>query len=223
MPLIRLLDLVVLVALLAICLRLVPSAFRIVQLYVGVRDRRLTDGSSFAPPAPPAVASAAERLVQLGFERIGERTLVLPGEKRRFEWNLVDRATTTYVALVPTTASVGGVLMACYSAFADGSFVQTTWPKGATIQRPDLVTTAVTGSLEDALAMHISIVAKFSRLHGQPLPNGSMADLLARDATYRTRHGGATLRGRVYRFVGLTALVVAATVFVIVRVAILDR
>jgi hypothetical protein len=222
-PVIRLLDLVVLVALLAICLRLVPGAFRIVQLYVGVRGRRLSDGSSLAPLAPPAVAAMAERLGQLGFNRIGERTLVLPGDERRFEWDLVDRATTTYVALVPTTPSLGGVLMACYSAFSDGAFVQTSWPRGVSIHRPDLISTAVTGSPEDALAMHISIVAKFARLHGQPLPNRSMADLLARDATYRTRHGGATLRGRVYRFVGFTALVVAATAFVVVRVVFLDR
>jgi hypothetical protein len=223
MPVIRLLDLVVLVALLAICVRLVPSAIRMLQIYGGVRNRRLADGSAMAPPAPPAVALMAERLGRLGFQRIGERTLVLPGEGRRFEWNLVDRATTTYVALVPTTPLLGGVLLACYSAFGDGAFVQTTWPRGATINRPDLLASAVATSPEDTVAMHLRTVAEFSRLHGQPLPNRSMADLLARDATYRTRHGGATLRGRVFGFVGLTALVVLATAFVIVRVAVLDR
>ena len=152
MPIIRLLDLVVLVALLAICLRLVPSAFRMVQLYVGVRDRRLSDGSASAPLAPPAVVAMVERLGQLGFKRIGERTLVLPGDERRFEWDLVDRATTTYVALVPTTPVLGSVLLACYSAFADGAFVQTNWPRGATINRPDLISTAAATSPEDAVA-----------------------------------------------------------------------
>jgi hypothetical protein len=223
MPLVRLFDLVVLVVLLLGCIRLVPSAFRIIQIYRGVSDRRLADGSAMAPPAPPAVALMAERLGRLGFERIGERTLVLPGEKRRFEWNLVDRDTTTYVAIVPTTPSLGGVLLACYSAFGDGAFVQTTWPRGATINRPDLLASTVATSPEDTLAMHVRNVAEFSRLHGQPLANRSMADLLARDATYRTRHGGVTLRGRAYGFVGLTALVMLATAFVIVRVVILDR
>ena len=42
-----------------------------------------------------------------------------------------------------------------------------------------------------------------------------MADLLQRDATYRERHGGATLRRRVYGWVTATAIVVLATASVL--------
>jgi hypothetical protein len=222
MPL-RLLDLVVLATLVVLCVRLVPAAFRILQLYRGIGVRRLADGSTIAPPPTLAVALLAERLGRLGFERIGERTLVLPDGKRRFEWDLVDRATTTYAAIVPAAGATGGALLACYSAFADGGFVATTFPRGATVERRDFLATSVSTSPEEAVAAHARRIDGFSRAHGQPLANRSMADLLARDATYRMRHGGATLRRRVYGTVGFTALVVVAMIIVLARVVFFDR
>jgi hypothetical protein len=53
---------------------------------------------------------------------------VLPGEGRRFEWNLVDEPTTTYVSLVPV-AGKHRLITACYSAFADGAFLETVLPE----------------------------------------------------------------------------------------------
>ena len=220
---IRLFDLVVLVALVAICLRIVPRAIMMIRLYAGIRDRRLTDGSAIAPDAPPAVAALAHRLGGLGFQRIGERTLVLPNGQRRFEWDLVGPGATMYVGLVPGITMAGGALMVCYSAFADGAFVSTSFPRGATVHRPDLLSTPVSTTPEDAVATHVRTVMDFATQHGRALTNDTMADLLTRDATYRTRHGGATLRRRVYGFTGLTTLVVMAAAFELVRVLVIDR
>ena len=50
-----------------------------------------------------------------------------------------------------------------------------------------------------------------------------MADLLVRDDTYRRRHGGITLRTRVYRFMAITAVVVLVTGAQLVRVVALDH
>ena len=49
-----------------------------------------------------------------------------------------------------------------------------------------------------------------------------MADLLARDDTYRRRHGGATICTRVFVYVGVTALVVVAAAIELLRVLVLD-
>src|SRR5690242_13315372 len=117
----RTLDIIILAALLLVAVRLVPSAWNVIRIYTGVRTRRLQDASSFAPPAPPAVATMAQRLAALGFNRIGERSAVLPGEQRRFEWNAADGPTTTYVALVPSANMPNGVYAVFYSAFADGA------------------------------------------------------------------------------------------------------
>jgi hypothetical protein len=210
----RALDLVILVVLLAVAVTLVPRAVAVWRVYGGIRGRRLADGSSLAPPAPAAVAALATRLAPLGFRRIGERTLVLPGAGRRFEWNLVDAATTTYVALVPFGPAAR---LVCYSAFADGAFVQTAFPVGTRIHRDDLVAEAVAEDPETAVATHRRLVAAAGAAHGAPLENRTMGDLLARDDTYRRRHGGATMRRRVWLFIAFTALVVVAAAGALVR------
>jgi hypothetical protein len=211
---VRLLDLVVLVAFVAILVLLLPRTWAMWRIYAGIRHRRLQDGSSFAPPAPPEVAALATRLGSVGFERIGERTLVLPDGVRRFEWDLVDMTSTTYVAVVPFRASGR---MVCYSAFADGAFVETAYPIGTQVRRPDLVADVVTSSPEDAVVAHRRLLSEASSAHGPALSNRSMQDLLLRDATYRERHGGATMRRRMYVTVMMSGLVVLATASVLVR------
>ncbi len=210
----RVLDLVVLVMLVAMLLVLVPRAWWMWRVYAGIRHRRLQDGSSFAPPPSAAVAALAARLRPLGFERIGERTLVLPDGVRRFEWDLVDRDSTTYVAMGPVGP---GARMTCYSAFADGAFVETTYPVGTALRRPDLLASVVRTSPEDAVTTHRQLLAECSATHGRPLQNRTMADLLERDATYRARYGGATMRRRVYGWVAATAIGVLLTASVLGR------
>jgi hypothetical protein len=215
----RLLDLVVLVGLAAFLVLLVPRTWSMWRIYAGIRHRRLQDGSAFAPPAPPAVAALAERLGSAGFRRIGERTLVLPDGTRRFEWDLVDSSSTTYVAIVPFRA---GGRMVCYSAFADGAFVETAYPMGTPVRRPDLVAEVVKSSPEDAVATHRRLLSEASSTHGPALSNRSMEDLLERDATYRDRHGGATLRRRMYLTIAITCVAILATTAALVRLVVTD-
>jgi hypothetical protein len=213
----RLFDLGLLVFLTVLLWQLLPRAWRVTQIYSGIRSRRLEDGSAIAPPPPPGVARMGEQLKEIGFRRVGERTLVLPGVGRRFEWNLVDEPTTTYVALVPVATSPLGARLSCYSAFADGAFVATSYPDGTTVQRDDLLAGAAGRTPVECVQEHRRRVATFAAPHGAPLRNETMADLLARDATYRERHGGATLRRRVWLFDGFAAAAVVATALTLVR------
>lgn len=223
MSALRLVDLVILGILLLVAIRLVPSAWYMLRVYLRIRARRLEDGSSFAPPAPQAVAAVAEQLQPLGFARIGERSLVLPGNQRRFEWNMVDELTTTYVSIVPVRTVRGGALVGFYSAFADGGFVVTSYPLTETVRRADFDSAPGAATVEETVSLHRQRAADFSRTHGQPLPNRSMAELLVRDDTYRRRHGGLTLRNRVYQFVAVTAVVVVAAGAELLRVIVLDH
>jgi hypothetical protein len=213
----RLFDLVVLVFLLVLLWQLLPRALTVTRIYGGIRSRRLEDGSAIAPPPPPGVARMGEQLTQAGFHRIGERTLVLPDVGRRFEWNLADERTTTYVSIVPIANTPLGARLSCYSAFADGAFVATSFPDGTAIERPDLLTGPAGRSPAECVEEHRRRVDAFARVHGAPLRNESMSDLLARDATYRERHGGATLRRRVWMFDGFVALAFAAAVITTLR------
>jgi hypothetical protein len=220
---VRIVDLGILIFLLVLAVRLVPTAIDVARIYGGIGRRRLEDATSFAPPPPPPVSVVIDELAPLGLERIGVRSVVLPNDQRRFEWNLVDAASTTYVALVPTRAMSGGVFIVCYSAFPDGAFLSTSYPQGKTVRRPDLDTVRAGRTPVECVRAHYDRLASFRLMHGAPLPNRSMADLLVRDDTYRRRHGGATMRTRVYGFVAVTAAVVLAASFELLRVVALDR
>lgn len=223
MSAIRLIDLTILTALMFLSLLVIPTAWSMLRLYLGIRWRRLEDASAFAPPAPPDLGAVIDKLTALGFRRIGERSTVLPGDRRRFEWNLVDQPTTTYVALVPAPSLPGGVLMACYSAFADEAFLSTFFPVGAAVNRPDLDSLAEGRTPAETVSAHYERLAMFSVKHGLPLPNRTMADLLARDDTYRRLHGGATLRTRVFRVIAVAAVLVLATAAELLRIVVIDR
>jgi hypothetical protein len=223
MSTVRLLDLVILGVLLLVSFRLVPSAWKIWQIYSGIKGRRLEDASSFAPPPPPSVQAVAILLQPFGFTRIGERSTVLPGNERRYEWNFVDEATTTYVSVVPIRTAELAALVAFYSCYADGSFVVTTYPRTETVKRANFDAAPGGATIEQTIALHKQRAREWSQAHGAPLQNQTMADLLVRDDTYRRLHGGATLRTRVYKNLAITAVVVIATAAELLRVVVIDR
>jgi hypothetical protein len=173
-------------------LRFTPPAMRAWRIYSGVRTRRLADAGpmEIAPPAP--VAAILDQLRLVGFSRIGERSLVLPTGITAFEWLWADESGETYVAVVPSR--VMGAFMACYTAFGDWSWLQTTFPKGEVIDRPSYTGRVINTSPADAVAAHRSEIERLRPRHGSPRPVRSMADSLRMDAEYRTRHGGVTLR-----------------------------
>ncbi len=222
MPLLSTLDLVLLLSLLIVAVSLVPASQLILQIYLGIRRRRLVDATDWAAPPPPAVADLVARLEQSGFSAIGVRAALLSGRRRRFEWALIGRPTTTYISLVPTDTLKGGVLMACHSVFSDGAVVATFFPTGVEICRDGLVAASTDQSPEAAIALHRVTVASLSARHGTPLENRSMGDLLQRDATYRQRHGGATLRHRAYAYVAMASVLAMACGVVIARLVVLD-
>jgi len=194
----RTLELAGLALAILLLLWFVPPAMRAWRVFAGTRTRRLVDAGPLGVPPPAPVAAVLEQLHGLGFHRIGERTLVLPDGRRAFEWLWADDTGYTYVASVPSRL-LSGALVACYTAFADWSWLQTNFPRGETIDRPDYVARAVTTSIGDAVAAHRAEAGRLIPIHGAPRPVRSMADSLQHDAEYRTRHGGVTLSRLTFR------------------------
>jgi hypothetical protein len=175
-----------------------PPATRSWRIFAGSKTRRLADAGPLEIPAPAPVAAVLDELRSLGFHRIGERTLVLPGGRRLFEWLWADDTGYTYVAVVPSRI-LSGALAACYTAFADWSWLQTNFPRGETIDRRDYTARAVTTSVTDAVGAHRAEAGRLVPSHGAPRPVRSMADSLVHDNEYRTRHGGVTLSRITFR------------------------
>jgi hypothetical protein len=201
-------------------LRFVPPAMRVWAIYAGTRTRRLADAGPFEVQAPAEVGHILEQLRAIGFERIGERTLVLPDGQRRYEWLWADTTGETYVAVVPSRYLPA--LMACYTAFADWAWLQTNFPRGEVITRPGYVARFVTSSPADAVSAHRAEIARLQPIHGAPRPVRTMAESLRMDAEYRTRHGGVTLRRISWRLIA-PAFAAAGLAIICGLLLLLDR
>lgn len=188
----RVLELAGLVLSLVLLGRFGPPALRSWRVFSGTKTRRLADAGPLAVPPSAPVAIDLEELRRLGFERIGERYLQLPGSGLRYDWVVGEPSGETYVVVVPST--VLGAFVACYSVFPDGTWLQTHYPRGETIERPDFVVSFVSSSIADALAAHRRRLTALVATHGAPRPIRTMADALWADDDYRTRHAGKTLR-----------------------------
>ncbi len=90
------------------------------------------------------------------------------------------------------TTSFGG-MTAWYSAWADGTWIGTSHPIGAVIDRAGLQLRVVATTLEEAARAHRERLAATMRVHGEPRPVRAMADMLALDDDYRRRFGGGEL------------------------------
>jgi len=194
-----------------------PSAWRIWRIYSGVRTRRLADAGPLAIPPPDQVAERLEELGHLGFSRIGERFLQLPGTPIRYEWVVGEESGEAYVVVVPTT--VIGSLVAFYTSFEDSTWVQTNYPRGAVVDKPTFHATFVPTSLTEALSTHRAQVARLVAAHGAPRRILTMADTLRMDADFRIHHGGQTIRPLTFRLllpaVGAGALAVVCAVLLV--------
>jgi hypothetical protein len=196
----RLVALGGLVVSLLLLVQLAPPALRAWRIYSGVKTRRLADAGPLAIPPPEPVGLRLDELAALGFSRIGERFIQLPGTPIRHEWVVGEESGEAFVVLVPST--VIGTLVAFYSSFADSTWVQTNFPRGSVVDQPTFHASFVNTSLTEALAAHRAQVARLVAGHGSPRVIRTMADTLRMDADFRVHHGGMTLRPLLPRLVG---------------------
>jgi hypothetical protein len=197
-----------------------PPAWRAWQIYSGVRSRRMADAGPLEISPPEAVAHRLDELEALGFTRIGERFLKLPDTRLRYEWLVGEESGETYVIVVPVAGL--GTLVAAYSSFDDGTWVQTNFPRGESITRRNFFASFVSTNLTEMLAAHRRQVATLRAAHGTPRSIRTMADTLRMDAEYRTRHGGVTLRRLTFKLMS-PALAAAALAVISFLLGVLAR
>jgi hypothetical protein len=195
-------------------------AWRGWQIYSGVRSRRMADAGPLEISPPEAVAHRLDELEALGFTRIGERFLKLPDTRLRYEWLVGEESGETYVIVVPVAGLA--TLVACYTSFDDGTWVQTNFPRGESITRRDFFASFVSTNLTEMLAAHRRQVATLRAAHGTPRSIRTMADTLRMDAEYRTRHGGVTLRRLTFKLMS-PALAAAALAVISFLLGVLAR
>jgi hypothetical protein len=123
----------------------------------------------------------------------------------------------SYAILVDAPRGTG--LTGIYSAWSDGTWLGTIYPRGEPYDRRGLLVQIVPTSLDEAVTVHRTSLDRFKPSHGEPRPVRSMADMLALDADYRIRFGGSRLRPITMRVVvpaiGVTLIAALALVILV--------
>jgi hypothetical protein len=168
-------------------------------------------------------------LMRLGFRRLGEVQLDLPGLRlvesvqtgvradkgpgmtRHTIFLFVDGAGT----ILAETGYIDGspVLVSFSTTFSDETVVETMYPLGESIDDPDFHCGTVSSSLETAYDEQRLHIARWTMRHGSPRAVGAVADYLRDEANYRARFARRKLRGPLVRRQLVPAAV--AAVFVV--------
>ena len=179
-------------------LRLGPAAVNSWRIYAGTGERRQQDAAGRAPAMPPGVADRLALLTEVGYHRIGETSLMLPGGER-FAWIVAADEGASYAILAGGLS--GTPLTGIYTAWPDGAWLVTMHPIGTPADRPGLQVRVVATTLGDAVTTHRAGVARLRSVHGAPRQVRTMTEMLAHDADYRARFGGSRLRPLTARIV----------------------
>jgi hypothetical protein len=225
-------PLIILAAAAATLIAIAVPLWRMWQVYDGAASRRPFDASGAGLQPTARVAEQLAALSQLGFTRLGEAQLDLPGQRavqmtatgsvrvdgpardRHTIFVLVDQERT----IVAETGDVPGVLS--WSPSTALLPIQPWWRRcfrvasRSTIRTSTPATTATAcNAPTDDQRRHID---GWRVGHGEPLAITNMADYLRGDAAYRERYARRKLRGPLIRRQVVPAVIGLVVVFVIV-------
>jgi hypothetical protein len=183
--------------------------WRMWNVYAGAPTRRQFDASELGLQPPSELWPYLSELLRLGFRRLGEAQLDVTGIRaadvastneqsgvgrpdRHTVFAFVDAdatvmAETTAVPHAPTLLSFSTI-------FADGTVVETMYPRGESIHDPDFHSGHNKHSLESAFADQRAEIDRWRMHHGSPRVISNMADYLRADADYRERFAKRKLR-----------------------------
>ena len=233
MPQLLLSPLIVIASAGVVLLAIGVPLWRMWRVYSGASTRRPFDSSDAGIQPPERVVAMIAELMRLGFRRLGEAQLDLPGMRsveltatgqpgvagaavnRHTVFVMVDADGT----VIAETGEVphAPILVSLNSAYSDGSVVETMYPRGESIHDADFHSGHNTESLDRAYSDQRTEMDRWRMRHGAPRAISTMADYLRADAEYRERFSRRKLRGPLIRRQLLPAAVV---VVIVVAVAV---
>ncbi len=160
-----------------------------ILIYLGTPKRRPADASHLNLPPPANAQASIDKLVEQGFQRLGEIYTRMPlAMSPGPTWIFIDSTKTTQAEIAEITPGAYFT-----TVFTDGSLVETGYPQGENITAPNLLSHTVTTSVEDAFHLHVQNVQDFQARHGKPLMIQTMKEFLEWDKIYRTRYAKAKM------------------------------
>ncbi len=161
-----------------------------VLIYMGVPKRRPSDASHLNLTPPANSQTSVEKLISLGFHRLGETYLRMPlAMSPGPTWIFVNEQANILAEIVEI--SPGAYFT---TVFSDGSVVETGYPQGEDISTTDFLSQTVTTNIDNAYQLHLQCVDEFKTHHGEPQAVKNIQDYLLWDGLYRTRHAQRKMR-----------------------------
>jgi hypothetical protein len=136
---------------------------------------------------------------RLGFELIAATDTVVGRRPPIRVWILAESAepATTWVEVTIARTPIAVFL----SRAGDGRFLETSFPRGATIDEPALLAHPVETSLSDALGDHRAVLAELTSKTGSPLVVRTFDDYRLVEAEMRERTGGMRITAYISHIV----------------------
>lgn len=204
----------------ALLLALALPLWRILLVYRDAPSRRPFDASSLGLRPPPHIEPLMGGLVRLGFRRLGEAQIVLPGSSAGVPFGRSRAAVFVLVdgdgTVVAEMTDLPGIkpVVSLSSAFADGTVVETMYPIGESIDDGDFHSGHNRQSLDAAYDDQRVQMNRWRMRHGSPRVFSTMSDYLTADAEYRDRFAKRKLRGPLIRKQILPTVLIAAVVII---------
>jgi|YNPNPStandDraft_1061719.scaffolds.fasta_scaffold36506_3 hypothetical protein len=192
------LFMILVVALALIILSVLYAVGSYVRVVSTAPQLRPVDVSYLETPPLPALRPVVDRLIRLGFRRVGEAGQAAspssPGMPQI--WYFTDQEGTTCAGVFAVGARVHAVI---YSWFGQEAVIVTAFPAGEMINEPNFRFHVVTTSIEDAYHHHLEQLPDFEMRYGPPTRLDHMAEILSLDAVYNAKFVRRRFRPTMWR------------------------
>jgi hypothetical protein len=225
-------PLVLLIFLGTIAVFVARPLWQVWNVYAGAPKRRQFDASALGLQPPAELWPLLSELLRLGFKRLGEAQLDIAGIRAvevsatvsPYDANRA-RDRHTVFAFIDESATVmaetglvrGGPMVISFNAvFADGTVVETMYPRGESIHDPDFHSGHNKQSMEAALFDQRAEMDRWRMHHGSPRVINNMSDYLRADAEYRERFAKRKLWRPLVRYQIVPTFVAIGALMVVV-------
>jgi hypothetical protein len=188
---------------------------RSTRVTTGAPTRRPRDASKEGHlPESAASQNVVAQLEKMGFTRMGETGETIPGHGEGFTWLLGNPDRTITVEVVDRQDG----LCQFTTVFEDQAVIETSYPIGEHINKPNYYSRKNTTGLPQTYKAHVEEAKALIPQHGRPKSTPSIAAILEWDEIYRERYVRYKITNRNSRRSLLISIGIIIVLIVLTRI-----
>jgi hypothetical protein len=164
------------------------AGFVTLLISFGAGKRRSEDISGQELPVPPELKHAVDALDKLGFSRLGEVQVKIPGGRSAESRIFISKDKRVFAELTESR------IVLFTTVFPDDGVVETGVPVGENFTTRNFRSHTITTDIEQAYNHQLQQIKGFRKPHGVPRKITTMPDYLAWDGMYRKKHVSRKMR-----------------------------